>query len=317
MSDEAQDALELSSIEAEVQAGTEGAEDAMQNEGDEGQGAGALLKTFGSIDVSNLQENTVQVLSGLDPETRAAVEQVLAYEAKGLRSMSHAKAREAAEAKKQAEAVIGRAQYADAIDQLMKNGAMNAPQAEAKSGTTPLTEIDYDAPDYEDQFAARMIEKMGIQKMMQELRDQVSQSVNQNPHIKRQTLVETVRGYWSSLETQGTALSDEQRQIVAKIWDKNHPDPLAVNPSDLPGQLQPIVDAVLLASRGLSNQTEGRRASVANPLPTSGTSAATTRKTPVWEREKRKPTPSEVLRDSSDGISLEQLEKALAAQMGK
>jgi hypothetical protein len=118
------------------------------------------------------------------------------------------------------------------------------------------------------------------------------------------------------LETQGTALTQEQRQIVATIWDKNNPDPMSVNPADLPAQMQPIVDAVLAASRSTPPVAEARNPSVANPLPPSGSSAASARRTPVWEREKRKPTNTEVLRDSSDGVSLEDLEKALARDLG-
>jgi len=319
MSDDAQDALDLAAINVGGHGGTEGAEDATQNDQSQGVADSGHLTTFGSVDVSNLQEETVQALSGLDPETRAAFEAIINKEATELRRVSNKKMMEAADIRKQAEAVMSRAQYADMIDQLMKNGAQAPGQAEAPT-TVPLTEIDYDSPDAEDKMAARLAEKLGIKTMFDDLKEMMNQSVNQNPQIKKQALMDAAGNYWASLESNGTALTLEQRQVVAKIWDSHNPDPLAVDPSNLPRQLQPIVDAVLMAGKsfGTQNTTEVRKPSVANPLPPSGTSSSSTQRMPVWQREGRKPhNPMEVLRDSSDGTTLEQLEKALADEMGK
>ena len=129
MSDEAQDAMDLAAIEiAGVPGGTEGAEDAAGEDVNGGvQHTGPRM--FGSVDVSNLPEETVQVLAGLEPDVASVIESIISKEAKELRSVSNKKMMDAAEIRKQAEAVMARAQYADAIDQLMKNGGAIPGQA--------------------------------------------------------------------------------------------------------------------------------------------------------------------------------------------
>lgn len=316
-------------LEAAVAADQESAE---RTEPDAGASAEAtveeqeLLRHFAGADVRSLSNEEREALQSIPGDHVALIEKILQKEKNEIRAAQQAKAEELNRKQRELERREMAAQFGESIvqnpDLLARIAGQQATQPQGRK-TVPLTQIDFDndPEGAEDQFVARIADKLGFANLEEKLSSIVSKALGSQPEIKRSRLATTAEQTFSRLASEGVALDASQRQTILNAYRTSMVnrgrDPYEIGLDEFAGRLEMLAD---IASRGRNGQQQpevspSARKAAANSV--SGRATAPTKKQTLTERLGRKATDEEFLASDEGGVTLAELEEALKAEKGR